>query len=77
MVFAVFAAVGAATWVVDQPVRLTLMWLVLLVFTLLYASGQRIQFSYTLSDLARGGVAGLLASLPVVLLGGEFLIVTS
>ena len=40
--FAVFAAVGAATWAMDQPVRLTLMWLVLLVFTLLYASGQRV-----------------------------------
>jgi membrane protease YdiL (CAAX protease family) len=51
--------------------------MVLLVFTLLYASGQRIQFSYTLSDLARGGAAGFLVSLPVVLLGGDLLIVTS
>ena len=77
LAFAVFTAVGAATWAMEQPVRLTLMWLVLLVFTLLYASGQRIQFSYTLSDLARGGVAGLLVSLPMVLLGGDLLIVTS
>jgi membrane protease YdiL (CAAX protease family) len=77
LAFAIFAAVGAATWPVGQPLRLTLMWLVLLAFTLLCASGQRIQLSYTLSDLARGGAAGLLVSVPVVLLAGDSLIATT
>lgn len=67
LAFAVFVAAGVATWTLDQLLRLTLVWLVLLVSTLIYASAQRLQFSYGYSDLARGTVAGLLMSSPVLL----------
>jgi hypothetical protein len=77
LAFALFAAVGVATWTLDQPVRLTLTWLVLLVFALISASGRRLQFSYVIPGLARGAVAGLVISLPLVLIGGDFLLATS
>ena len=77
LAFAIFVAVGVATWSLDQPVRLALMWLVLLAFALSYASAQKLQFSYTLADLARGALAGLLVSVPVLLLARDFLVITS
>ncbi len=46
-------------------------------FTLISASGQRSQFSYTFSDLARGAVAGLVISLPLALIASDFLLATS
>jgi len=77
LAFALFAALGMATWTLDQPVRLTLTWLVLLICTLICASGQRVQFSYTFSGLARGTVAGLVISLPLALIASDFLLATS
>jgi hypothetical protein len=77
LAFVIFAAVGVATWTVDQLLRLTLVWLVLFVSTLIYASGQRLQFSYSYSDLARGAVAGSLISLPVFLAARSLLLGTS
>ena len=77
LAFAIFVAVGVATWSLDQSVRLALMWLVLLAFALSYASAQKLQFSYTLADLARGALAGLLVSVPVLLLARDFLVITS
>jgi membrane protease YdiL (CAAX protease family) len=77
LAFALFAAVGVATWTLDQPVRLSLTWLVLLICALICASGQRLQFSYTFSGLARGAVAGLVISLPLALIGSDFLLATS
>jgi hypothetical protein len=75
--FAAFVAAGAATWGVDQLLRLTLLWLVLFVFTLVYASGRRMSFSYRYSDLARGAVAGLLMSGPILLAAASFLLGTT
>jgi hypothetical protein len=77
LAYAVFVAVGVATWSLDQSVRLTLMWLVLVVFALIHASARKLQFTYTFSDLARGVVAGLLVSVPVLLLARDFLMITS
>jgi len=75
--FAVFAAAGMATWSLDQLLRLTLLWVVLFVFALVYASGRRMQFSYGYSDLARGAVAGLLMAGPMLLAARSFLLGTS
>lgn len=77
LAFAIFVAVGAATWSLDQSVRLALMWLVLVAFALSYASSQKLGLRYTLADLARGAVAGLLVSVPVFLLARDFLVITS
>jgi hypothetical protein len=74
LAFAIFAAVGVATWTVDQLLRLTLLWLVLLGSTLIYAAAQRLQFSYNYSDLARGAVSGSLISLPVLLAARSLLL---
>ena len=77
LAFVIFGAVGVGTWRLDQLLRLTLMWLTLLTLTLVYGSGRRIQAAYGFSDLGRGVVAGLLISLPVVLLARDFLYATS
>lgn len=77
LTFAIFAVVGVATWRLDQLLRLTLMWLALLILTIAYAPGRKIQFGYRFSDLARGIVTGLLISLPVALLARDFLLATS
>jgi hypothetical protein len=74
LAFAIFAAAGIATWTLDQLLRLTLLWLALIASTLIYASGQRLQFSYAYSDLARGAVAGLLMSGPVFLVARTLLL---
>jgi hypothetical protein len=75
--FAVFAAAGVATWSLNQPLRLTLLWVVLFVFALVYASGRRMLLSYSYSDLARGAVAGLLMSGPILLTASGLLLGTS
>jgi hypothetical protein len=77
LAFVIFGAVGVGTWRLDQFLRLTLMWLTLLALTLVYGSGRRIQVAYKFSDLGRGLVAGILISLPVVLLARDFLYATS
>jgi hypothetical protein len=77
LAFAIFVAVGMATWSLGQSVRLTLAWLTLLVLALVYGSGQKVQFSYTLQDLARGAVVALLIAVPVCLVVGDFLTATS
>jgi hypothetical protein len=75
--FAIFAAMGAATWSLGQSDRLTLAWLTLLVLTLVYGSGQMVRFSYTLPELARGAVVGLLLAVPVCLVVRDFLTASS
>jgi hypothetical protein len=77
LAFVIFGAVGVGTWRLDQFLRLTLMWLTLLALTLVYGSGRRIQMAYNYSDVGRGVVAGILISLPVVLLARDFLCATS
>jgi len=75
--FAVFAAAGVATWTLNQLLRFTLLWAVLFVFALVYASGRKMSFSYRYSDLARGAVAGLLMSGPILLTARGLLLATS
>jgi hypothetical protein len=75
--FAVLAAAGVATWSLNQPLRLTLLWAVLFVFALVYASGRRMSIAYSYSDLARGAVAGLLMSGPILLTASGLLLGTS
>lgn len=77
LAFVIFGAVGVGTWRLDQFLRLTFMWLTLLALTLVYGSGRRIQVAYNYSDVGRGVVAGILISLPVVLLARDFLYATS
>lgn len=75
--FAIFGAVGLATWPLGQLLRMTLLWLALLAVTLVYASGRRIEVTYTVSGIGRGAVAGLLISLPATILVRDFLLATS
>ena len=77
LAFAIFAAVGVATWGLDQAVRLTLAWSTLLVLAVVHGTGQKVQFSYTLTELARGAVVGVLLAVPVCLVLRDFLTATS
>lgn len=67
LAFAIFAGVGLATWRLNRLFRLTLLWLALLALTVTYGSGKRMKLSYGFSDIGRGGLAGLLISLPMLL----------
>jgi hypothetical protein len=77
LTFAIFAGVGLATWRLDQLFRMTLLWLTLLAFTVVYASGKKTEFTYGFSEIGRGALAGLLISLPLVLLARDFFLATS
>lgn len=77
MSFAVFCGIGLAAWRLDQPMRLALLWVTLLAFTLAYASGRRVVLSYSSSELARGALIGLLVSVPLVVSARDFLLVTA
>jgi hypothetical protein len=41
LVFAIFAAVGMATWSLGQSMRLTLAWLTLLAWVVVYGTGHQ------------------------------------
>jgi membrane protease YdiL (CAAX protease family) len=77
LTFAIFAGVGLATWRLDQLLRMTLLWLALLALTLVYASGKRVEVTYSFSGIGRGALAGLLISLPLLLLARDFFLATS
>lgn len=77
LTYAIFAALGVATWKLDQIHRLTLLWLTLLAFAAAYGSDRKIELSYRFSHISRGAVVGLVVSLPVAVLARDFLLVTS
>jgi membrane protease YdiL (CAAX protease family) len=66
-----------ATWKLDQLLRLTLLWMALAGLTLAHAAGRKTELSYQLASLGRGTLAGLLISVPAVLLAQDFLVATS
>ena len=67
LAFLLLVGVGMATLRLDHQLRLALLWLVLLVLILLYAESGRLETNYSLLNLARGSLVGLIVSLPFFL----------
>ncbi len=77
LTFLIFAVVGLGTLQIGREARLLVLWLALLGISLLYAEEKAIDAQYSLINLGRGAVVGLVISLPLLLLAGDVLRNTS
>ncbi len=75
--FLVYAVVGLGTWRIGVEARLLILWLVLLGVCLIYAEEKVVAMQYGLVNLGQGAVAGLVISLPLLLLAHDALKATS
>ena len=75
--FLLLAGIGVATLRVKHNVRLVLLWMGLLTLVLLYAERGRLRANYSLLNLARGALVGIVAALPFYLLGRDFFYATA
>lgn len=75
--FFIFVGVGLGTWMVEPQLRLTILWLTLLGLAGFYAEGKAVEANYSLLNLGRGALMGLIISVPFLILAREFLSSTS
>lgn len=61
-----FVALGLGTLAVQQSVRLTLLWTALALLSVVYVSGNKVQMSYTLPNVGRGLLLGLVIAVPLL-----------
>ena len=66
--FLVYAGLAVATFTVDTESRQVILWCGLLALNLIYTHKLRIELTHPFSALGRGAAAGLIISLPVLLL---------
>jgi membrane protease YdiL (CAAX protease family) len=77
LAFLLFLGVGVATFRLEHHLRLTLLWLMLLVIVLLYAESGRLKASYSLLNLSRGALVGIIVALPFYLFANDFFYATA
>ncbi len=65
--YLIFVGVGLGSLQVNPEVRLTLLWSTLLALSLIYASRKPVAARYSLANLGRGAIVGLIISLPFLL----------
>jgi len=75
--FLLLVGVGLATIRLDHPLRLTLLWTVLLVLILFYAQSGRLKSHYSLLNLGRGALVGAVVALPFFLFAKDFFYATA
>ena len=75
--FIVLVGVGLASLRLTHPLRLTLMWLVELGLVLLYAQTGKLKSSYSLLNLGRGLLVGIVVALPLYLSAPHFFYATA
>lgn len=75
--FLLFVGIGLGTWRVELPLRLTTLWLALLGLVMVYAEERPLEARYSLLNLGRGALVGLIASAPLLFLSREFLNTTA
>ena len=66
LAFLVFAGLGLGTWAMEPQVRLTILWIALAAAVLNYAQDERLELDYSLLNLGRGALLGLIVSLPLL-----------
>lgn len=67
LAFLIFAGLGLGMWAIDPQLRLTILWLALAVAVLFYAENGRLELDYSLLNLGRGALLGLIVSLPLLI----------
>jgi membrane protease YdiL (CAAX protease family) len=65
--YLIFVGVGLGSLQVNPEVRLTLLWSTLLALSLIYAGRKSMTTRYSLANLGRGAIVGLIISLPFLL----------
>jgi membrane protease YdiL (CAAX protease family) len=65
--YLIFVGVGLGSLQVNPEVRLTLLWSTLLTLSLIYAGRKPVTARYSLANLGRGAIVGLIISLPFLL----------
>jgi membrane protease YdiL (CAAX protease family) len=65
--YLIFVGVGLGSLQVNPEVRLTLLWSTLLALSLIYAGRKPVATQYSLANLGRGAIVGLIISLPFLL----------
>ncbi len=65
--YLIFVGVGLGSLQVNPEVRLTLLWSTLLALSLIYAGRKPVAARYSLANLGRGAIVGLIISLPFLL----------
>jgi hypothetical protein len=65
--YLIFMGVGLGSLQVSSEVRLTLLWSTLLALSLIYAGWKPVKTRYSLANLGRGAIVGLIISLPFLL----------
>ena len=71
--YLLFVAVGVGTWKLEQSLRQTILWVVLLLAALLYVEVRPVRANFTLANVGWGTLIGLVASLPFVAFGWSML----
>ena len=64
--FLVFAGVSVGTFLLQQPVRLALLWTTLLILCVLHQGSHKVEVGFSLPALGRGMLLGLVISLPLL-----------
>jgi hypothetical protein len=65
--YLIFVGVGLGSLQVNPEVRLTLLWSTLLALSLIYAGRKPVATQYSLANLGRGAIVGLIISVPFLL----------
>ena len=65
--YLIFVGVGLGSLQVNSEARLTLLWSTLLALSLIYAGRKPVATRYSLANLGRGAIVGLIVSLPFLL----------
>ena len=77
LAFLLLVGVGVATLRLEHVLRLVGLWTVLLTVTLLYAESGHLKGDYSLMNLARGGLTGIVVALPFYLFAKDFFYATA
>jgi hypothetical protein len=77
LAFFLLLGVGVATLRLEHQLRLTVLWVLLLGIVLLYAETGRLKGSYSLLNLGRGALLGLIVALPLYLFVRDFFLGTA
>jgi membrane protease YdiL (CAAX protease family) len=77
LAFFLLLGVGVATLRLEHQLRLTVLWLLLLGIVLLYAETGRLKAGYSLLNVGRGALLGLIVALPLYLFVQDFFLGTA
>jgi len=66
LLFLIYAGVGVGTVLVAQPGRQALLLVALAIVSLVYRNGHEVDVQFSLANLGRGAILGLVASVPLL-----------